>query len=178
MARHRRAAVLVALAVLVFATAASANSITTIAGGGSVTPGTYGLSSPFIDPLTLSLPSPGGLAWSGDPKGVMYVVSSQTCALYWYDPDPASGDYGFYVEAGTLNDCNPLAAGYPSLSDAHAVKLNHPCCVTSDQRFDHADTGNAATGPYVASTGSGRVERYKWFGNEGQTLAGGSSDCS
>jgi hypothetical protein len=175
---HGGALLLAALTLLALAAPAGANTITTIAGGGSVTPGTYGVSSPFIDPVTLSLPSPGAVAWSGDPKGMMYVVSSQTCAIYWYDPDPASPDYGFYREGGTSGECNPTGAGYPSLVDANSVKLANPCCVTSDQRFDRSDSSNTATGPYVASTGSGRVERYSWFYNQGQTLAGGSQDCS
>jgi PKD domain/NHL repeat len=166
---------LAALTLLVTAGAASANTITTVAGGGSLTPATYGLGD-SLDPLSVSLPSPGGIAWSGDPNGMVYVTSSVTCGLYWFDPDPQSNDYGLLVEGGTLGDCSPNAAGYV-LQDAHAVKLNHPCCVASDVRFNRADPTNTDTGPYVADSGSGHVDHYQWFYNKGETIAGSTPDC-
>jgi PKD domain/NHL repeat len=174
---HGCAAIVVALALLATAGAASANTITTVAGGGSLAPQTYGAGE-ILDPLDVSLPSPGGIAWSGDPNGMLYVTSSDTCGLYWFDPDPQSDDYGLLVEGGTLGDCNPNAAGYTTYQDAHGVKLNHPCCVTSDARFDRSAV-SATTGPYVADSGSGHVDHYQWFFNTGKTIAGGTpADCS
>lgn len=110
---------------------------------------------------------------------MVYITSSETCGLYWFDPDPQSDDYGLLAEGGTLGDCSPNTAGYGSYQDALSVKLNHPCCVASDARFDRADAGNTATGPYVADSGSGHVDHYQWFFNKGKTIAGGNpADCA
>jgi hypothetical protein len=178
MARLAHGCALTLLALALVAPAASGNTITTIAGGGGVTPLDYQHFG-YTDPLTLNLPAPEGIAWSGAAGGLYYVTAGNgRCVQLWQEPDPAdSVNYGMAIEAGTWGNCGVQIGGYPTAAAAKDVRLANPCCVTSDW---HWDPNDATTGPVVASTDSGHVNFYSWKNNTGVTLAGSTkpTDCN
>jgi PKD domain len=169
---HGCALLAVLVAVLAITAGASANTITTVAGGGLVTPLDY-THGGYVDPLTQTLPAPSGIAWSGAASGTFYVVSAGKCVQLWLEPNENSVSRGMGIEGGTWEDCNAFAGGYTASTPAKDVKLKNPCCVTSNWQWDE-DEDNPAVGPLVASTGSGHVNFYSWQLNTGVTKAGGS----
>src|SRR4051794_36738258 len=148
--------------------AQGSTTITTVAGGGAKSPAYYYESSRYVAPLDAYLPKPSGIAWSGNPDGLFYVLPGNSeCVQLWMEGDPKSGDFGLNIEGGTFNDCSPSASAYPSHTPANQIKLKDACCVTSTLLWN-----DAFAGPYVASTKSARVEYYAWATNDGQTVAG------
>ena len=135
----------------------------------------------YTDPLTLNLPAPTGIAWSGAAGGLYYVVAGNgRCVQLWQEPDPAdSVNYGMAVEAGTWGNCGVQIGGYPAPAAAKDVRLANPCCVTSDWHWDPAML-DPTVGPLVASTNSGHVNFYSWHNNTGVTRAGSTApaDCN
>jgi hypothetical protein len=166
--------------MLVLSAPAGANTITTIAGGGSTTPLDYQHFG-YSDPLTQTLPAPTGIAWSGAAGGLYYVVAGNSrCVQLWQEPDSADAtNYGMAIEAGTWGNCGVQIGGYPSPAAAKDVRLANPCCVTSDWHWDPAYL-DPTVGPVVASTDSGHVNFYSWHDNTGVTLAGSTApaDCN
>src|SRR3954449_12070407 len=179
MARLAHGCALLALFLALAGATASANTITTVAGGGSQAPNDY-LQSGFLEPLDIYLPKPTGIAWSGAPGGLFYVEPGNgECVTLWMQP-LHDVDYGLNIEGGAFNDCNASPTGYPPpppLTDALAVKLKNPCCVTSTWLWD---PNSGSTGPLVASTDSGHIDQYVWMNNSGSTVVGAAqpSNCA
>jgi hypothetical protein len=160
--------------------AASANTITTVAGGGGLTPLDY-LHFGYTDPLTYRLPAPTGVVWSGNPTGQYYVTTGDgTCVMLWQEFNSADNDYGMATWGGTWKNCGVQIGGYPTPAATKDVRLANPCCVTSAWRWDPAEA-DATMGPLVASTDSGHINFYEWTSaNQGKTIAGSTapSDCN
>src|SRR3954453_14660511 len=107
-------ALVVAVVVLVAAASAGANTITTVAGGGAVTPLDYQHYG-TTDPLTYLLPSPQGIAWSGAPSGLYYLVLGDgKCVQLWQEFNPQSNSFGMAIEGGSWETCGVQLGGYPS----------------------------------------------------------------
>jgi hypothetical protein len=175
---HGSALLPVVLVLLALAAPAQANTITTIAGGGGVTPFDY-THFESVGPFEANLPAPTGVAWSGAANGLFYFTTGNgTCVQLWYDPYTNNEPY-VTIEGGTWQSCSPLTSGYASATAAKDVKLKNPCCVASDWSWDEAQQ-DPAVGPLVASADSGHVDFYSWHDNTGITKAGSTppADCN
>jgi hypothetical protein len=191
LARGGGAGLVLALLLLGLTSVASASpTITTLAGGGTQTPLYYDNSGPSVQGPAALLPAPKGIAWSGDPTGIIYVIptgiapsaTDPQCVLEWFQPDSGK-DTGFVgMWGGTYEDCSALGGGYPATQcagnpcGAKYVKLDHPCCVAADPRFNTADHLDYSFGPLVPSSNSGYVNFYPWWENTGETVLGGTRD--
>ena len=176
MARLAHLCAVLMLLLTIACDAAQANTITTVAGGGTQAPNDYNQSG-FLEPVDIYLPKPTGISWSGAPGGLFYVEPGNgECVTLWMQP-VHDIDYGLNIEGGAFNDCNASATGYTTSLDALAVKLKNPCCVTSTWIWD---PNSAATGPLVASTESGHIDQFEWLNNTGVTVAGAAqpSNCA
>lgn len=180
-AAHGCVPLLVAVALLAFTATGSANTITTVAGGGSITPLDFNTTGNHA-PTEFNLPSPLGIAWSGAASGLYYFTTGQgTCVQLWQEFRETSASFGVGIEAGTWQNCGVQSGGYPTAQPADLVRLKDPCCVTSNWQWDEAEL-TTSVGPFVASN-SGHVNFYSWpfvGGNTGVTKAGSTppADCN